>query len=89
MDVDSRAYFTAATCAISFIIILSVNTPPLFFPNKINQMVSHQDTQLTIWDKQLSVSSKLNGKLTKKERDSIHLTTRAKSILIGLLLSDG
>ena len=31
LDVDTRAYFTAATCAISFNKTLSVNTPPLFF----------------------------------------------------------
>jgi len=31
LDVDTRAYFTAATCAISFNKTLSVNTPLLFF----------------------------------------------------------
>ena len=34
LDADTRAYFTAATCAISLFIILSVITPPMFFPIK-------------------------------------------------------
>ena len=33
LDVDTRAYFTAATCAISLSIFLSVNTPSKFSPN--------------------------------------------------------
>ena len=33
MDVDSRAYFTAATCAISLFISLGVKTSPIFFSN--------------------------------------------------------
>jgi hypothetical protein len=39
MDVDSRAYFTAATCAISPFRSLGVNTSPKFFSfnNKINK----------------------------------------------------
>ena len=32
LDVDTRAYFTAATCAISLNKSLSVNTLSLFFP---------------------------------------------------------
>jgi len=35
LDADTRAYFTAATCAISLFIILSVNTSPKFFLIKI------------------------------------------------------
>ena len=35
LDADTRAYFTAATSAISLFIILSVNTPSKFFPVKI------------------------------------------------------
>src|ERR1700749_2951097 len=34
LDVDTRAYFTAATCAISLLKISSVNTPPKFFSTK-------------------------------------------------------
>lgn len=35
LDADTRAYFTAATCAISLFIVLSENTPSKFFPIKL------------------------------------------------------
>ena len=46
--------------------------------------------ELTKWNKQLGISS-LNSKskLTFVERNMINLTPRARSIIIGLLLSDG
>jgi len=47
LDADTRAYFTAATCAISLFIILSVNTPPKFFPVKIsNNILVHKNNCL-------------------------------------------
>jgi len=91
MDVDSRAYFTAATCAISLFISLGVITPPLFFPNK-NFLKNYSDSynQLTLWNKPLGFSSMTRiGKLSNIERNNIQLTPRARSILIGLILSDG
>jgi hypothetical protein len=81
----TRAYFTAATCAISLLKILSVNTPPKFFStNKSTNIKS-----LIIYDK--CSKFKLNNKkiLTKSDRDYIILTREEKSIIIGLLLSDG
>jgi hypothetical protein len=43
LDADTRAYFTAATCAISLFIILSVNTPSKLFPIKIKNKVTNLD----------------------------------------------
>lgn len=113
----TRAYFTAATCAISLFIPLSVNTPSFFFfkknlyinsntnlllkgslnfHNKINNSFNsysnnvNYSTKLTLWDKELGVTSMFqNSKLTKQERDLIKLTPRIRSILIGIILSDG
>jgi len=52
LDVDTRAYFTAATCAISFNKTLSVNTPLLFFNGilykKYSTMVEQNCTALTL-----------------------------------------
>jgi hypothetical protein len=47
-------------------------------------------SSLTIWNKRLDISS-MNSKsrLTNQERNSIRLTPRIKSILVGLLISDG
>lgn len=99
MDVDTRAYFTAATCVISFNKTLSISTPPLFF-NTIfyknfsclppKPIIVDNNNNLTIWDKPLGYSSHNNkSKITKLERDSLKLTSRVRSIIIGLMLSDG
>jgi LAGLIDADG DNA endonuclease family len=84
LDVDTRAYFTAATCAISLLKILSVNTPLKFFSTNNNTNIK----DLVIYDKYSKF--KLNSKnfLTKLDRNYIILTKEEKSIIIGLLLSD-
>jgi RNA-binding protein YlmH len=83
----TRAYFTAATCAISLLKILSVNTPLKFFSTNNSSNINVKD--LIIYDKYSKF--KLNNKkiLTKLDRDYIILTKEEKSIIIGLLLSDG
>lgn len=101
LDVDTRAYFTAATCAISLNKSLSVNYSPKSFSNlnfyknttKNRSEISKillQYKELTLWEKPLGFSSKSSGiKLTNIQRNNIQLTLRVKSILIGILLSDG
>lgn len=96
LDVDTRAYFTAATCAISLNESLGVITSSLSFSN-FNQLFYLYSTnitilcsQLTLWDKSLGLSSMYpNSKLTNLQKNTIHLTSIARSIIIGLLLSDG
>jgi len=95
LDVDTRAYFTAATCAISFNKSLGVITSPTSF-SKFNNLYYSTNTktsscnQLTLWDKPLGYSSMFfKPKLTSIEKILIQLTPRVKSILIGLILSDG
>lgn len=117
-QVDTRAYFTAATCAISLFKPLSVNTPSNFFLKKnlyinsntnlllkgsLNSHINlnysfnsysnnnvNNSTKLALWDKKLGVTSMYqNSKLTKQERDLIKITPRIRSILIGIILSDG
>jgi len=85
LDVDTRSYFTSATCAISLLFSLSKITPPTFFLKKIKRNY----TQLTIWDKPLGISSmNKKAKITKIERKQIKLTPRVKSIIVGLIISD-
>lgn len=102
LDVDTRAYFTAATCATSLFKPLSVNTPSKFFSksyfnknltsNSVSTLTSISDTtstEITLWGKPLGVSSMFpKSKLTKLERNQIQLTPNIKSILVGILLSD-
>jgi len=102
MDVDTRAYFTAATCAISLNKSLSVNYSPKSFSNFIKTYkttntcssalaLAHVDCKkITLWEKPLGFSSRFQEvKLTNIQRNSIQLTSQVKSILIGVLLSDG
>ena len=73
LDIDTRAYFSAATCADSLYLFLNVNIPPLFFPiNKINLK---------------KINKKSN--LTKENRDYLLINNYLRSIIIGLILSDG
>ena len=102
LDVDTRAYFTAATCAISLNKPLSVNYSPKSFSNKIKTNIttirnsfvftsrSEDCKEITLWEKPLGFSSRFQEvKLTNNQRNSIQLTSWAKSLIIGVLLSDG
>jgi len=95
IDVDTRAYFTAATCASSFFIILSVNTLPKFFPinvkySTLNYKMKTPNLDLVLWNKYLPINLNLQkGILTKKMRDYITITPIEQSIFVGILLSDG
>jgi hypothetical protein len=65
LDIDTRAYFTAA-CAISLYMIFSQKRVPKLFLNKNN------NNNLIIWNKQTGLMSKTHYKIiTKSERDNI------------------
>jgi hypothetical protein len=83
LDVDTRAYFTAATCAISFLSILSINTPPSFFSSIL------YFSNLILYADRHSYYMRRRGILTKFQRDQYSLNYEEKSIIIGMLLSDG
>lgn len=94
MDIDSRAYFSAATCAISLYLPLGrLTTPPKSFSNKktakFYSSSTKESTECTIWNKQLGLSSMWNkSRLTNQEKAMLVLTPRVRSMLVGLLLSD-
>ena len=94
--------FTAATCAISLNKSLSVNYSPKSFSNIIKTYKTTNSSssirrshtanckEITLWEKPLGYSSRFQEiKLTNIQRNSIQLTSRVKSIIIGVLLSDG
>jgi hypothetical protein len=96
LDVDTRAYFTAATCAISLYRPLGVITSPTFFSIKDDLYRKYSTSplnpcnQLTIWNKPLGYSSMIaKQRLTNLNKIMFQLTPRVRSIIIGLLLSDG
>jgi hypothetical protein len=91
----TRAYFTAATGAIFFYRSLNVNIPLLFlnsqylYKNFSNKWVN-SDLSLTIWNKSLGFSSMIRkSRISNQERNMLKLTPRARSIIIGLIISDG
>lgn len=90
LDVDTRSYFSAATCAISLFISLDVIIPSEFFPIELKNLILLSNN-ITLWNKPLTVLSMFNKKkiLNKNDKIIIQLTPRIKSILIGILLSDG
>ena len=84
--------FTAATCGISFNNTLSVNTLLLFFNNILYKNYSTYTSckELTLWNKPLGYASHYRkAKITNIERNMIQLTPRVRSIIVGLILSDG
>ena len=91
LDVDTRAYFTAATCAISFNKTLSINTPLSFFHGIFYKKYSTNNNncnptnskKLTMWNKPLGFSS-MNSKsqITVIERNMLQLTPRVKVLLL-------
>lgn len=106
----TRAYFTAATCAISLFIILSIAlnkdnfiskfkveiTPPQFLTIKKlhlqrKNISSNTDCKdIILWnDRNNSYFRIQKGILTKKIRDNFFITNFHKSIIVGLILSDG
>jgi len=74
LDADTRAYFTAATCAISLFIILSVNTPSKFFPIKISHILLFRVYYLIIIFYFNNIITNHNNYSTdKKKGDSFNL----------------
>ena len=99
LDVDTRAYFTAATCAISLNISLRVSPSSKSFSNVNSLLIKNLSTktntlstsckQITLWNKQIGINSmSFKSKLTNNEKFLLNLTPRVKSILTGLILSD-
>lgn len=96
LDVDTRAYFTAATCAISLYISLRVNPSSKSFSNinslSKNDFSTNTDSsckQITSWNKQIGIHSiSFKSRITNSDKKVLQLTPRVKSIIIGLILSD-
>jgi hypothetical protein len=92
---DTRAYFTAATGANFLYKSLNVNIPLLFLNSQyLYKNFSYKwvnpDLSLTIWNKPLGFSSMIRkSRISNQERNMLKLTPRARSIIIGLIVSDG
>lgn len=115
LDVDSRAYFTSATCAISLLYLMDIELSLQIFSsiyyynlnreirslnnkkdenrllNIENKKLSNLNTNLVIYkeEKKNNLSLLVKGILKKKDRDSLYLSKYQRSMLIGILLSDG
>lgn len=97
LDVDTRSYFTAATCATSLFITLSVKTSPSFFSTykyknhlrQLHTLSSYNTKDMVIWKDRYTSLRIYKGILTKLNRDMFSLRCLDKSVFIGLLLSDG
>jgi len=85
LDADTRAYFTAATCAISLFIILSVNTPLKFFPIKIiNEFLLFNKIKFKLkqnFDKNITFYLRNFIKYNKKEIKSVSVMENKNSSL--------
>lgn len=117
LDVDSRAYFTSATCAISFLYLMNTKVFLQIFSNILSFIVSDicldinynnlknkeiskdiennkkkVNTSLIIYkeeEKNNYLSLFVKGIINKKDRDSLSISKYQRSMLIGILLSDG
>lgn len=94
------ALLHAATCAFSSLKILSKaninfytveSTPSTFLSNNIYKKYKLiENKAILIWDNEKNNNFRLTkGLINKKERDNFKLTKYHKSIIIGLILSDG
>ena len=86
MDVDTRAYFTAATRDIQLIKSLSVYTQSQFL---LGPCLVLSNVPCIIEGGQGPGSMYKKGKQTISERNTISINKYMKSIIIGCLLSDG
>ena len=84
--------FTAATCAISSYMSLRVYSSSKSFSNINTKKLSTNNQtgiEIVLWNKKIGINyMTFKSKLTNKEKSLLKLTPIAKSILIGLLLSD-
>jgi hypothetical protein len=92
MDADTRAYFTAATCAISLFIILSVITSPKFFPIKEKNCIflntqEYSKELINRGKNKLSLNIQ-KGALTKLRRNILNSNLYQRSVIIGIILSN-
>lgn len=90
---DTRAYFTSATFAIvSYKSLGQKSLSELFSVSLINtrKRGNMSSEGLIIWgENSISGDYWWGRRITKKQREMLVLTRKAKSILIGVLLSDG
>lgn len=83
----TRAYFTAATDAISFNKTLSVIAPLLFFQEE--NIKNYVEKEITIWNPLGWAMMSNKSQLSNTSRNMYKLTLKAERIIIGLMLSDG